>query len=281
MSKASKEPFDWSAAERIPAPVGDDPIEILMASYNQSAPSYLSDGLMNSVRKAIELLDEKSRWAIEAVYIWGHSYSQVADMMGYSSKASAHGVVRKAQQKLKQILEIDHNVIRLLEGKVDMSKDTWADASWRHLRAMDRIATAGNPYMPEMFDTHFRNMGACVKCLDTDKLADICWAAGTEAARGLEATGLWDIENMQDTLVSKQHDYGHDNINAFGIIGVAVRLSDKIARYNNLMDKPNKVAGETIVDTLMDMVGYATIARMLEDGTFQLDLEVPQEDDPF
>jgi hypothetical protein len=31
----------------------------------------------------------------------------------------------------------------------------------------------------------------------------------------------------------------------------------------------------------MDMVGYATIARMLEDGTFQLDLEEPQEDDPF
>ena len=86
---------------------------------------------------------------------------------------------------------------------------------------------------------------------------------------------------MQDTLVSKQHDYGHDNINAFGIIGVAVRLSDKIARYENLVDKPNKVAGETIVDTLMDMVGYATIARMLEDGTFQLDLEEPQEADPF
>lgn len=281
MSRSSKESFDWDAAERIPARIGDDPIEMLMAAVNDSGPTPLSDGLLDAVHKAMHTLDDKDRWAIEAIYIWGHSYSEIAGMMGYSSKASAHAVVQKAQDKLKQVLELDHNIIRLLEGKVHMSKETWADASWRHLRAMDRIATADNPYMPDMFPTHFRNMGACVRCLDTDKLADICWAAGAEAARGLQVIGEWDIENMQDTLVSKQHDYGHDNINAFGIIGVAVRLSDKIARYENLMDKPNKVAGETIVDTLMDMVGYATIARMLEDGTFQLDLEEPQEDDPF
>jgi hypothetical protein len=197
-------------------------------------------------------------------------------MMGYASKASAHGAVRQAQEKLKVVLQDDHRIIRLLEGKVDVNKETWADASWRHLRVADRCATAGNEYTPDMFDVHFRNMGACVKCLDTDKLADICWAAGMEAARGLAELGVWDIESLQDTLVSKQHDYGHDNINAFGIIGVAVRLSDKIARYKNLRNKKNKVPGETIVDTLVDMVGYATIARMLEDGTFQLELVAPE-----
>ena len=276
MSKSSRDPYDWDAAERIPAPVGDDPIEILMMSVNQSGPSYLSDALLNAVHDAMETLDDKDRWVVEAVYIWGHSYSEIADMMGYASKASAHGAVRQAQAKLKIVLENDYRIIRLLEGKVNMSKETWADASWRHLRVVDRSATAGNEFMPDMFDTHFRNMGACVKCLDTDKLADICWSAGLEASRGLAEMGLWDIESMQDTLVSKQHDYGHDNINAFGIIGVAVRLSDKIARYKNLSGKPNMVAGETLVDTLVDMVGYATIARMLEDGSFQLDLVAPE-----
>lgn len=276
MSKSTREPYDWNAADRIPAPVGDDPMEILMMSVNQSGPSHLSDALVEAVHEAMDTLDEKDRWAIEAVYIWGHSYSEIADMMGYSSKASAHGAVRQAQNKLKIVLQNDYRVIRLLEGKVDVSKDTWADASWRHLRAADRSATAYNDFMPDMFDVHFRNMGACVKCLDTDKLVDICWAAGMEAARGLAQLGVWDIESLQDTLVSKQHDYGHDNINAFGIIGVAVRLSDKIARYKNLSGKPNMVSGETIVDTLVDMVGYATIAKMLEDGTFQLDLVAPE-----
>lgn len=276
MSKSNREPFDWNAAERIPAPVGDDPIEILMMSVNQSGPSHLSDSLMEAVHDAMSTLDDRDRWAIEAVYIWGHSYSEIADMMGYASKASAHGAVRSAQDKLKIVLQNDYRIIRLLEGKVNMSNETWADASWRFLRRIDRVTTSENDFMPSMFDTHFRNMGSCVKCLDTKNLVDICWAAGMEAARGLYDMGMWDIEKMQDTLVAKQHDYGHDNINAFGIIGVAVRLSDKIARYKNLSGKPNMVSGETIVDTLMDMVGYATIAKMLDDGSFQLDLVAPE-----
>lgn len=276
MSKSSREPYDWNAAERIPAPVGDDPIEMLMAAVNQSGPSYLSDALTTAVHEAMETLDDKDRWVIEAVYIWGHSYSEIADMMGYASKASAHGAVRQAQEKLKVVLQNDYRIIRLLEGKANMNTETWADASWRHLRVADRSATAYNDFMPDMFDVHFRNMGACVKCLDTDKLVDICWSAGMEASRGLAELGMWNIESLQDTLVSKQHDYGHDNINAFGIIGVAVRLSDKIARYKNLSGKANMVPGETIVDTLVDMVGYAVLAKMLDDGSFQLDLVMPE-----
>jgi len=168
-------------------------MEILMMSVNQSGPTHLSDALMEAVHEAMETLDDKDKWAIEAVYVWGHSYSEIADMMGYSSKASAHGAVRQAQNKLKIVLQNDYRIIRLLEGKVDVSKDTWADASWRHLRVADRCATAGNEFMPDMFDVHFRNMGACVKCLDTNNLVDICWAAGMEAARGLAELGVWDM----------------------------------------------------------------------------------------
>lgn len=257
--------------------VGTDPIELLMSGINELEPGTLSDGVATAVQSAKDCLSERDRWVIDAVYIWGHSYSEIADMMGYSSKASAHGAVKSAQKKLKEILELDYRIIRMMERKVHMSNETWADAAWRHLRAMDRCANGGE-FTPDIFDAHFRNMGACVKCLDTDKLADICWSAGCEAGRALVTMGVWDIETLQDTLCSKQHDYGHDNINAFGIIGVAVRLSDKIARYKNLLGKQNRVAGETIVDTLTDMVGYAVLARMLEDGTFQLDLVM---EDPF
>ena len=278
MSKPKRREYYLNTMEEfISSPVGDDPIEMLMAAVGQAAPDHLSDGVSAAIQSALDSLGEKDRWVLDAIYIWGHSYSQITDMMGYSSKASAHSAVKTAHKKLKEILELDYRIIRLLEGKVHMSDGTWADAAWRHLRVMDRCANGGE-FTPDIFDAHFRNMGACVKCLDTDKLADICWAAGCEAGRGLVAMGQWDIETLQDTLCSKQHDYGHDNINAFGIIGVAVRLSDKIARYKNLQGKPNRVAGETIVDTLTDMVGYAVLARMLEDGTFQLDLVM---EDPF
>jgi len=53
---------------------------------------------------------------------------------------------------------------------------------------------------------------------------------------------------------------------------VAVRISDKIARFNNLTNEGASAQNESLVDTLVDMVGYAVIARMLEDGTFDLPL---------
>jgi hypothetical protein len=77
---------------------------------------------------------------------------------------------------------------------------------------------------------------------------------------------------MENILVSKQHDYGHDNINAFGQIGVAVRLSDKIARYYNLARRDREAKNEPFTDCLKDMVGYGVISAMLASDTFNLDL---------
>ena len=70
-------------------------------------------------------------------------------------------------------------------------------------------------------------------------------------------------EKMVNTLCSKQHDYGHKNISNFGIIGVAIRICDKIARLHNLEGRatPNN---ESIIDSYSDIVGYAMIAIMLE-----------------
>jgi hypothetical protein len=77
---------------------------------------------------------------------------------------------------------------------------------------------------------------------------------------------------MIATLCRKQHDYGHGNINRFGIYGVIVRLSDKIERLDNLRSKQVKPQNESIQDTLTDIVGYCVIALMLMDETFNLNL---------
>lgn len=81
---------------------------------------------------------------------------------------------------------------------------------------------------------------------------------------------LWDTGEMVHTLCSKQHDYGHGNINRFGLPGITVRLSDKIERYKNLYGR--EAMNESTHDTLLDIVGYCVVALMYLDETFQLEL---------
>jgi len=94
----------------------------------------------------------------------------------------------------------------------------------------------------------------------------------------LESKGLPpDYEDLYNLLCRKQHDYGHENINNFGLIGVAVRICDKIARAENLKTREsNAVRNETVIDTYEDIIGYAVIALMLDAGTFNLQLEAKE-----
>jgi hypothetical protein len=79
-------------------------------------------------------------------------------------------------------------------------------------------------------------------------------------------------EEIVSTLIRKQRDYGPENISRFGDIGLLIRMHDKIARLENIMAKTNNdfnraisinsVQDETIVDTLIDIIGYSAIAIM-------------------
>jgi len=278
MASKFRDDSDWDRMASIPAPLEDNPIAHLMASVNQRSRDPLSEPVAEAVWDGIRQLSEKEQWILEAVFIWGMPYSQLSQALGLSSKSSSHKAVQRALSHLGDILATDHRILKLMSKERNMKHKTWQDASWANVRVVDRSAEAGK-FMPEMFDRHFQSLGALVRNNgDHSKIADICWSIGCEASRGLVDIGAWDTELMQDTLCKKQHDYGHDNINAFGMVGVAVRLSDKIARYKNLQNRTNAVANESLVDTLMDMVGYAVLAKMLEDGSFQLELV---EEDPF
>ena len=76
--------------------------------------------------------------------------------------------------------------------------------------------------------------------------------------------------DIHTLLVKKQRDYGHRNILMFGLDGIVVRLWDKIARFENLRGR--EAANESATDTLIDIVGYITIAIMVELGWFTLDV---------
>jgi len=75
-------------------------------------------------------------------------------------------------------------------------------------------------------------------------------------------------------VISKQHDYGHENILAFGELGVLVRVNDKIARLKNLLSPFGKKLpkNESYEDSWRDLAGYAIIALMLDRNWFTLPL---------
>jgi hypothetical protein len=154
-----------------------------------------------------------------------------------------------------------------------MFTETWNLGAEETLDVLEHHLEANYVYDKGLFAEYGRMIANAVHNGDEASIVCHAWYCAVEAARGLQTMGLWDKWEMLHTLVSKQHDYGHENINAFGQIGIAVRLSDKIARYYNL-DKRNVVAlNEPFVDCLRDMVGYGVISAMLGNGTFNLKLE--------
>ena len=74
---------------------------------------------------------------------------------------------------------------------------------------------------------------------------------------------------IAQVVISKQHDYGHDNILAFREKGLVVRLWDKVARLKNLMwENDHNPMNESVLDTFIDIAGYGIIAVMLAKGSF-------------
>ena len=82
------------------------------------------------------------------------------------------------------------------------------------------------------------------------------------------------IENVYargvELIRRKNADYSADsdpfkNFRMADMVGVPpdrailVRISDKLARVSNLIDKPAEVSDETIDDTILDMINYLAI----------------------
>lgn len=108
---------------------------------------------------------------------------------------------------------------------------------------------------------------------DTKIVTELIIKCGVMALHEIKMSDIqYSHDNMVALLIRKQHDYGHDNINNFGVIGIGIRLCDKIARIKNL-EKRGNPKNESLVDSYIDIVGYAVIAIMLDEESFQLQLK--------
>ena len=83
---------------------------------------------------------------------------------------------------------------------------------------------------------------------------------------------VWRImDQAGNLLVRKHHDYGPKNIaHSPGgpLNGLRVRMWDKIARINNLVDSNVNPSNESLRDSFLDLLNYSAIAMMVLDGVW-------------
>ena len=74
------------------------------------------------------------------------------------------------------------------------------------------------------------------------------------------------VEELSELLLSKHKDYGPKNISQApggAINGLRVRMHDKLARINNLIDSGANPEHESLEDSFKDMANYAIIGLLV------------------
>ena len=100
------------------------------------------------------------------------------------------------------------------------------------------------------------------KCLSLEALAESKEIQFADVVFGY-------FENNAELLLSKHRDYGPSNIaNAPGgaINGLRVRMHDKLARINHLVDSGKDPEHESLRDSFIDLANYAIIGLLVLDG---------------
>ena len=85
-------------------------------------------------------------------------------------------------------------------------------------------------------------------------------------------TDVWRIlDAAGNLLIKKHHDYGPKNISQSPggpLNGLRVRMWDKVARINNLLDSGVNPSNESLRDSFIDLLNYSAIAMMVLDETW-------------
>ena len=220
--------------------------------------------LREAVAQHVDNLDPRELWIVNAYISEGKSLQKIANELGMT-KTHVWRLRNQAFDKLRAAMSADATIRK----RVEMAT-TWEDSAAQWMLAIadtegQRPASIG--YMEDVIEYMRRSVMS-----DELPRPDSFLVLARRCAllsRELEA---WDSGELLSLVISKQRDYGHGNINSFGIIGIVVRLSDKIERYKNLMLKKREPSNESIIDTVHDIIGYCLIALMFLDETFQLEL---------
>lgn len=106
------------------------------------------------------------------------------------------------------------------------------------------------------------------------------WERQAQLEQGDEAFNRWAdtvyryFEENAELLLSKHKDYGPKNISSApggALNGLRVRIHDKTARINHLIDNGADPENESLRDSFVDLANYATIALLVLDGAWPND----------
>ena len=246
----------------------DNEYEAMMSAMPFHEPEMPSENLMelrDRVAEYVEQLEPRLQWIINGIISEGKSLQDIAEELAYT-KTHIWRLRNQAFEELRNLMSAD-TVIR----KAVRMAETWdqSAAQW-----VSYLASSGEINEPITYEDLDAYMEVIVDIVNNDiETINLELLYGRIAQRTillLRKMEAWDTGEMIATLCSKQHDYGHGNINRFGLKGITVRLSDKIERYKNLEGREAK--NESTCDTLVDIVGYCVVALMYLDETFQLEL---------
>ena len=89
------------------------------------------------------------------------------------------------------------------------------------------------------------------------------------SANSFEVSVAHTFQELLDLLLSKHKDYGPKNISdspGGPVNGLRVRMHDKLARINNLVDNGKEPEHESLEDSFKDMANYAVIGLLVLRG---------------
>ncbi len=104
----------------------------------------------------------------------------------------------------------------------------------------------------------------CCERMNKAELKELVW---TEQAVDQFDLDVYEIvDELYNLLLTKHHDYGPLNIAQSPggpLNGLRVRMWDKIARINHLIDNGAEAQNEPLEDSYKDLANYAIIALMV------------------
>ena len=108
-----------------------------------------------------------------------------------------------------------------------------------------------------------------------DRLQGWDYYSETNPDKKINDTFIQDVWRVLDSagnlLIRKHHDYGPKNIAhspGGALNGLRVRMWDKVARINNLLDSNVTPSNESLRDSFLDLLNYSAIAMMVLDKTW-------------
>jgi len=254
----------------IHATLPDNPLEALMQTAPGDDPEMSMEELQpfrEAVADCLDKLNAQDRWVIDSLNSERISLQELGDRLGVT-KTQAWRLRNKAYENLKEIM-LTNNTIRKKLGM----ETTWDQAATHTV--MDLALAAVEPCTSDhrILEGERDALADCMRNNDYRFAYSSFDTMAAEAINDLRYQGVWDTAEMIKLLCRKQHDYGHGNINKFGMAGIIVRLSDKVERLKNLRSRGlTPEIKESEIDTLLDIVGYCVIGHMWNEGTFQSEL---------